>query len=259
MAQQSSQPQSSPPRKPTDDAGILIVFDGIDGGGKTTQAKLLADILTAAGETVVLSKEPTDGPWGKQLRASATTGRMSLADELHAFTEDRKQHVTNLIAPALARGEIVILDRYFYSTIAYQGARGGDVAAIEALQRQIAPLPDVAFIPDLDVSTALTRISHSRGEIPNEFEQFESLSQVRRIFLDLAQANSEMCLVDGSRTVGEVYAAIGKVLLNGVLKSSARRGTTPQTICSTVMSISPIVPTPRHSTRSSSPSETCHS
>ncbi len=124
MAKQSSQPQSSPPRKPADDAGILIVFDGIDGGGKTTQAKLLADILTAAGETVVLSKEPTDGPWGKQLRASATTGRMSLADELHAFTEDRKQHVTNLIAPALARGEIVILDRYFYSTIAYQGARG---------------------------------------------------------------------------------------------------------------------------------------
>jgi dTMP kinase len=210
---------SPPPRTPQDDNGILIVFDGIDGGGKTTQAKLLADILTAAGETVTLSKEPTDGPWGKQLRASATTGRMSLADELHAFTEDRKQHVAALIAPALARGEIVILDRYFYSTIAYQGARGGDVAAIEAEQRAIAAQPDVAFIPDLDVSTALTRISHSRGEIPNEFEQFDSLSKVRQIFLDLAQVNSEMCLVDGGRTIGEIYAVIGKVLLNGALKT----------------------------------------
>lgn len=220
MTPQSSSP---PPRQPQDDNGILIVFDGIDGGGKTTQAKLLADVLTAAGETVTLSKEPTDGPWGKQLRASATTGRMSLADELHAFTEDRKQHVAGLIAPTLARGEIVILDRYFYSTIAYQGARGGDVKAIEAEQRAIAPQPDVVLMFDLPPETSLARISESRGETPNEFEKLDSLREVRRIFLDLAERDQAIQCIDGTMSFGQVYAAIATVLLGGVL--STKRAT----------------------------------
>ncbi len=224
MAQQSSprpssRPPSSPPRQPQDDNGILIVFDGIDGGGKTTQAKLLADILAAAGETVVLSKEPTDGPWGSKLRASATTGRMSLADELHAFTEDRKQHVANLIAPALARGEIVILDRYFYSTIAYQGARGGDVAAIEAEQRRIAPQPDVVLMFDLPPEVSLARISESRGETPNEFEKLDSLREVRRIFLDLAERDQAIKRIDGTGSFDNVSTAIAEVLRSGVLNS----------------------------------------
>jgi dTMP kinase len=110
--------------------GILLAVDGIDGAGKTTQVKLLADALRAAGENVLASKEPTDGQWGRRLRQSAQNGRLSLEDELHAFIEDRKEHVATTILPALAAGSVVLLDRYFYSTIAYQGARGADVATL---------------------------------------------------------------------------------------------------------------------------------
>jgi dTMP kinase len=70
----------------------------------------------------VRSKEPTDGPWGQKIRQSAQTGRMSVEDELHAFTEDRKEHVRDLILPALTAGKAVVLDRYFYSTIASKEA-----------------------------------------------------------------------------------------------------------------------------------------
>lgn len=93
--------------------GILIAVDGIDGAGKTTQVELLREAFEAAGETVTASKEPTNGPWGRLVRESAQSGRLGLADELHAFLEDRKEHVEELVKPALARGEIVILDRYF--------------------------------------------------------------------------------------------------------------------------------------------------
>jgi dTMP kinase len=125
------------------DSGILIAFEGIDGAGKTTQVELLERFLLESGEKVRRSKEPTDGPWGQKIRESAANGRMPWADELHAFTEDRKQHVRELILPALQNGKTVILDRYFYSTIAYQGTRGGDVDKLTAQLVDTTPEPDV--------------------------------------------------------------------------------------------------------------------
>src|SRR5262245_42547095 len=101
---------NSPSKQP----GILIVVEGIDGAGKSTQVRRIAEALRAVGETVVQSREPTDGPWGRKIRESAVSGRMSLADELHAFVEDRREHVAGVIRPALDRGEIVVLDRYYY-------------------------------------------------------------------------------------------------------------------------------------------------
>ena len=92
--------------------GVLVAFEGIDGAGKTTQLQALADVLTAAGQTVVTSKEPTNGPWGRRIRESAVTGRMSLADELDAFIHDRAEHAEQLVEPALRSGLIVLLDRY---------------------------------------------------------------------------------------------------------------------------------------------------
>src|SRR4051794_28178129 len=124
---------------------------------------------------VIRSKEPTDGPWGRKIRASAATGRMSLADELHAFTEDRKQHVREVILPALAAGKAVVLDRYFYSTIAYQGTRGADTAAVANRMREIAPVPDVTFLIDVPPAVGVDRITANRGESPNQFEQSDDL------------------------------------------------------------------------------------
>ena len=160
------------------DQGKLIVIEGIDGTGKSTQATLLAEALRAQGNEVVQSHEPTDGPWGKKLRESATAGRLSIEDELEYFIKDRQQHVEELITPTVQRGGIVILDRYYFSSMAYQGARGVDPAQIRAENEAFAPQPDLLVILDLDVDVALKRIGVRDGEA-NEFEKKENLQFCR--------------------------------------------------------------------------------
>jgi dTMP kinase len=192
--------------------GRLIVVEGIDGAGKSTQVRRLAEALTAAGRKVVASREPTDGPWGRKLRASAESARMSLADELHAFVEDRKQHVAEVIRPSLAAGSVVLLDRYYFSTMAYQGARGADIAEIRRANEAIAPRPDLVLLVDFDPQTALTRIRESRGDVPNEFEQLDQLRAIRKIFLDTAAADRAFRIIDGSGTADEVFARLSAAI-----------------------------------------------
>ena len=165
--------------------GIFIVRDGIDGTGKSTQTRLLADWFRGQGREVVASREPTDGPWGTKLRATAATGRLPAPEELELLLRDRRDHVEQLIAPALAAGKVVILDRYYFSTMAYQGSRGMDPADIRRQNEAFAPVPDLLFILDLDVETALSRIG-GRGDTANEFEKHESLSKCRDVFMTLA-------------------------------------------------------------------------
>jgi dTMP kinase len=163
---------------------MFIVLEGIDGTGKSTQARRLAEHFTAMGKTVILSREPTDGPWGTLLRNSANTGRLSPEEELEMFLKDRRQHVAEKIVPALASGHVVILDRYYFSTMAYQGARGFDPQEIRRKNEAFAPVPDVLIILDLDVNTAIQRIG-ARGDTANEFEQRANLERCRDIFLSL--------------------------------------------------------------------------
>jgi len=164
--------------------GLFIVIEGIDGTGKSTQVKRLGDWFASQGREVVLSREPTAGPWGTKLRESAATGRLSPADELQYFLNDRQQHVAELISPSLAAGKVVILDRYYFSTMAYQGARGFDPAEIRVKNEAFAPVPDRLLIMDLDVDIALQRIG-ARGDTANEFEKRDSLQRCREIFLSL--------------------------------------------------------------------------
>ncbi len=165
--------------------GLFIVLEGIDGTGKSTQCRLLAEWFRALGREVTASREPTDGPWGRQLRATATSGRLSAEDELELFLKDRRQHVEELILPALAEGKVVILDRYYFSTMAYQGCRGFDPAEIRRRNEAFAPRPDLLIILDVEVDTALSRIG-GRGDVANEFEKRDALSRCREIFLSLA-------------------------------------------------------------------------
>lgn len=133
---------------------------------------------------------------------------MSLDDELHAFVEDRKQHAAELIRPALAEGAIVLLDRYYFSTMAYQGARGADVARIRRENEAIAPRPDLVLLVDFDPEIALRRIRESRGDVPNEFEQLDQLRAIRKIFLDTAAADSTFRIIDGSGSPDAVFAQL---------------------------------------------------
>lgn len=165
-------------------AGLFIVLEGIDGTGKSTQAQLLADWFRAQGREVVASREPTDGPWGRQIRATAATGRLAPEEELELFLKDRREHVEQLITPALADGKVVILDRYYFSTMAYQGLRGFDPVEIRARNEAFAPQPDLLLILDLDVDRALERIG-ARGDTANEFEKRDALARCREIFLSL--------------------------------------------------------------------------
>ncbi len=167
-------------------SGLFIVIEGIDGTGKSTQARRLAEWLTSLGRDVILSREPTDGPWGTKLRQSALTGRMSPDEELECFLKDRRQHVEELINPALSAGKVVILDRYYFSTMAYQGARGFDPQEIRRRNEEFATTPDLLLILDLDVDAAHERIG-VRGDTANEFEKRSNLERCREIFLSLSE------------------------------------------------------------------------
>ena len=185
--------------------GSLIVLEGIDGTGKSTQAKLLAAALREQGHRVALSREPTDGPFGRRLRESATTGRLSPEEELQLFHQDRREHVKTLIEPALQGGEIVILDRYYFSSMAYQGVRGFDPLEIRRVSEEFAPPPDLLLLLDLSLDTALARIGARNGEA-NEFEQRESLQLCSEIFHSVQ--DDFVTIIDADQSIDEIHAAI---------------------------------------------------
>ena len=190
--------------------GIFIVIEGIDGTGKSTQSKRLAEWFRSRGREVILSREPTDGPWGKKLRESATTGRLSAEEELECFLNDRREHVEMSIKPALAEGKVVILDRYYFSTMAYQGARGFDPDEIRLRNEAFAPQPDLLLILDLSVESAHGRIG-ARGDTVNEFEQRDTLSRCREIFLSLRN-ESFARVIDAEPSLNVVTADILSVV-----------------------------------------------
>jgi dTMP kinase len=198
--------------------GLFIVIEGIDGTGKSTQARRLGEWFRHHGREVVMSREPTDGPWGRKVRESASTGRLSPDEELQYFLNDRRQHVAEVIAPALAAGKVVILDRYYFSTMAYQGARGFDPLEIRRRNEEFAPVPDLLLILDLDVDTAHARIGH-RGDSTNEFEKRDNLSRCREIFLSLGHEPFAR-VIDSSGTLEEAEAKIRKAITDYMTMTS---------------------------------------
>ncbi len=162
--------------------GKLIVFEGIDGSGKTTLCREVFKVLVSQGKSCISTFEPTNGKWGKLLRKSFSAKRLNPKEELELFIKDRKEHVKELIIPSMVEGKIVLCDRYYLSTMAYQGARGIDVYKIKKENEAFAPLPNMAFILHIDVREALRRISEKRGDKLNSFERYDYLRRVAEIF-----------------------------------------------------------------------------
>lgn len=207
--------------------GLLIAVEGIDGAGKTTLAHALGECFRAASIPVVVSKEPTQGPWGSLLRASAAEGRLTADEELRLLLLDRRQHVSELINPALSRDEIVILDRYYPSTAAYQGAAGLDVDDL-LVQNSFAPEPDIVLVLDLEPAEGLRRI-YARGDIPNHFETEAGLAACRAIFLKMNLPTR--IVVDASRSAKEVLnIAWRNILLAAAEKTRASLGFTVEAV-----------------------------
>ena len=163
--------------------GYLIVFEGIDGTGKSTHCRLLGDYLKSLGATVRRLFEPTKGKWGMKIRKILAEGRgeVSPEEELSWFINDRKEDVEKNINPGLANKEIVILDRYYYSTAAYQGALGLDPKGICRENEAFAPKPDIVFLFTTTPEKCLERIQNSRME-KSSFERLDYLEKVQRIF-----------------------------------------------------------------------------
>ncbi len=182
--------------------GCLVVLEGIDGCGKSTLAKSLYNHFRNSAQSgpwseVVLTAEPTHGRYGRELRRSFNSEkRLALEQEYRLFILDRKDHVEQLVAPKLSSGALVICDRYYLSTMAYQGARGMDMEEIRRENEQFAPTPDLAIILEIDVEKAMARITECRGETPNLFEQQEYLEQVAANFNSISAPY--IVRVDGS-------------------------------------------------------------
>ncbi len=163
--------------------GVLIALEGVDGAGKTTQALSLAATLARIGRRVLFTQEPTFGPAGRRLRdyLAGAERHLSPLEELDLFQADRREHVAHTIRPALARGWLVITDRYYYSSAAYQGALGLDPEAILAASEAFAPRPDLVVIFTLPLPVALARCQEARGgeiqvtEVPAYLEKVAAL------------------------------------------------------------------------------------
>jgi dTMP kinase len=166
--------------------GRLLVLEGIDGCGKSTQIPLLAESLRAAGHDVLVTREPTEGPLGRRIRAMAAADEpVAPEQELAWFVQDRREHVRDVLEPALAAGRLVVSDRYYLSTVAYQGARGLDWRDILEESEREFPAPDLALVLEVDPAVGLARVQGRGQHLDPRFEEADYLGRVAAIFRQL--------------------------------------------------------------------------
>lgn len=196
-------------------SGLFISFEGIDGVGKSTQADLLEEYLTATGRKVVRTLEPGGTDVGQEIRQILLHRKGGVGPRAEAllFAADRAHHVDTLIRPALSRGEVVITDRYLDSSVAYQGAgrvldkeqiRDLSIFAVEGL------LPDLTVLLDLDAADSMAR-RNKTGAAPDrlESEKVEFFEAVRQAYLELAAAEPNRFVVIGAnQTVSAIQEQI---------------------------------------------------
>jgi dTMP kinase len=188
--------------------GAFICIEGLDGCGKTTQAKLLAKKLEKS-HNAVYTTEPSRGKIGTYIRSSYLYGEKRLSSVIEAllFAADRIEHVETEVLPALKQGKLVISDRYVYSSLAYQGAAGLSLEWIEKVNEH-ALQPDFAVFIDVDPKTVMSRLKPTRSVMEN----METLQKVRDVYLKFV-AKGELVRLDGNRAKDEVAEALSAVVL----------------------------------------------
>jgi len=191
--------------------GFLIVIEGIDGAGKSTQAEILMSRLRERGFDVVYFREPSGSRWGREIKRKARDpDSITPAEELELFQKDRKENVEKNLKPSLGRNKIVVLDRYYFSTIAYQGAKGIDEERIKRMNEEFAVEPDLVFILDIDPREGLDRIKNRRKK-DRLFERADYLARVRQIFRGFK--GKKFIHIDARMPKEEISARIEKHVL----------------------------------------------
>jgi dTMP kinase len=183
--------------------GAFIVIEGLDGSGKTTQAKLLAARLNRS-HRAMYTAEPSQGTIGTFLRKNCLYGEKRLPATVEAllFAADRAEHVEREIKPALAKGRLVISDRYVYSSLAYQGSAGLRIGWIETINKH-ALKPDFAVFIDASPETVLKRLNRQKSIMEN----LETQREVREIYLTFVK-KGELVRIDGDKPIDEVFEAL---------------------------------------------------
>lgn len=195
-------------------SGTFIVLDGPDGSGTTRQSEWLAENLKDTGKTIVLTKEPTDGTIGSWVRSTLSSGAQCDPTAIQLmFCADRAEHVADVITPALERGDIVISDRYTYSTIVYGDALGLDGAWLESINAHF-PSPDLTIftLPPLDVCMA--RLGN-RDE-NDAFEGQELQQKVHAAYARFAARHDDIHIIDTSGSKKESSDAIAALALDAI-------------------------------------------
>ena len=191
--------------------GKLVVFEGLDGSGKSTQLRRAAEALRARGLEIVVTREPTDGAFGRRIREMAKSEKgVPPETELEWFFEDRREHMREVVEPALAAGRIVLSDRSYVSTVAYQGARGLDPAKILRESEAEFVQPDLILLFEIPAKEGLDRVRARGGTSEPAFENLEFLEKVEAIFEELDL--SGLVRIDGSRSEAEIAADVLEAL-----------------------------------------------
>jgi dTMP kinase len=190
---------------------MFIAIEGIDGSGKGTHCKLLNRWVKDKGYDTFLTKEPTDGPVGKLIREALKKGELDSKTEALLFAADRSEHV-KVISEKLGEGKVVITERYFFSSMAYQGASGLSLEWLREINR-FAPMPDLVLLLDIPPEVAIERISTKnslRSSVREReyFEKKEFLAKVRDIYLDLAKEYEVISIINATGSIEEVQTAV---------------------------------------------------
>ncbi len=195
---------------------MFIAFEGLDGSGSSTQSRLLAEKLEANGHAVFLTKEPTsDSPIGKLIREVLQHKWKCSPEGLQLlFSADRAEHLKSKIEPAIENGQIVITDRYFFSTIAYGALAVDDLDWLKGLSKHFR-IPDITFLLKLDPKICIKRIQ-GRGSNFELFEQHEKLEEIWKTYEKTANEYPNFHIIDARKSIEEVSEEVWGVVEGGL-------------------------------------------